>query len=375
MKLRVERESFADAVTWTAKTLAKTAGATSGILLEAAHDEVSLSSCDQDVSSVATLDAVVDEPGKVLVSGRLLADIARSLPSAPVSLVADAGKATLTCGRSKFTLPLLKEDDYPPLPMLPPVVGKVSGGEFARAVSQAYVATAKGDSLPVFNGIRLEINGDELTLAATDRYRLTVRELNWKPETFDFEREIVVPGRALNDVAKSLAGAEYVHLALVSDAGSDRTLGIVGDGRRFTTRLLDGQFPKFRDLLPPTFASHVRVDVAELSDAIKRVALVERDVRNPSVTFTIKAEEIELTVGVADETSALEAVAASLDGTPMTIAFNPHYLLDCLGALESKTAVIRLNEPTKPVVIVGADDFDADPDEAFRYLLMPINRR
>lgn len=370
MKLRVERDALAEAVAWTARTLPKMSGALSGILLSATDDVLNLSSNDMDVSSEASLETVVETAGRVLVSGRLLADIARNLPPAPVTIAADSGKAVLTCGRSRFTLPLLPEADYPPLPQLPPMAGKTSGQLFAQAVAQTFVATSKNDTMPTFTGIRMEVAGEELTLAATDRYRLAVRELSWTPEAADFSREVIVPGKALSDVAKSLSSSDVVHLALAADERSDRSLGVLGDNRRFTTRLLDGAFPKFRDLLPQDFASSVRVDVAELSEAIKRVALVAE--RNMPVRLNISENEIELRVGASEETEAVESVEARLDGHPMTIAFNPQFLLDGLHALDTPVVAIRYNEAAKPSVISGAADFDAEPARDYRYLLMPV---
>ena len=370
VKLRVDRDSLADAVAWTARTLGKMSGHLSGILLEARGDSLTLSSYDLDVSSQADVQADVTGAGRVLVSGRLLSDIARNLPAAPVELVSDGGKVLLSCGRSKFTLPLLPDSDYPALPDLPPRAGKTAGSAFGQAVAQTFVATSKSDTMPLFTGIRMEIDGENLTLAATDRYRLAVRELTWSPEAVGFAREVVVPGRGLFDVARSLSGAEFVHLDLAADERGERSLGVEGDHRRFTTRLLDGNFPKFRDLLPQEFTSSVRADTAELAEAIKRVSLVAE--RNMPVRLRISDGEIELTVGAQDETQAVEAVEADLDGEAMTIAFNPAFLLEGLGALGTATTVIRFNEPSKPAVIVGAADLQAEPDQNYRYLLMPV---
>jgi DNA polymerase III subunit beta len=370
VKLRVDRDALADAVSWTARTLGKMSGHLSGILLETRNESLTLSSYDLDVSSQADIDAHVTAPGRVLVSGRLLSDISRNLPMAPVELVSDGGKVLLTCGRSKFTLPLLPDSDYPSLPDMPPRAGKTTGADFAQAVSQTFIATSKSDTMPLFTGIRMEIDGENLTLAATDRYRLAVRELTWSPETVGFTREVVVPGKGLFDVARGLGSSEYVHLDLDSDDRGDRSLGVEGDKRRFTTRLLDGNFPKFRDLLPAEFSSNVRADTAELTEAIKRVALVAE--RNMPVRLRISDGEIELTVGAQDETQAVEAVEARLDGEPMTIAFNPNFLLDGLGALGAADTVIRFNEASRPAVIVGAKDQESDPDVDFRYLLMPV---
>ncbi len=370
MKLRVERDALADAVSWTARTLPRMPGALSGILLDATNEVLDLSSYDMDVSSEASVASVVEEPGRVLVSGKLLADIARNLPAAPVTIATDAGKALVTCGRTRFTLPLLPESEYPPLPELPPVAGKTSGSVFAQAVAQTFVATSKTDTMPMFTGVRMEIVGSELTLAATDRYRLAVRELTWSPEVVGFEREVIVPGKGLSDVAKSLGGSEFVHLALAADDRGDRSLGVMGDNRKFTTRLLDGQFPKFRDLLPSEFSSSVRANVSDLSEAIKRVALVAE--RNMPVRLNISDGEIELRVGASEETQAVESVEAQLEGSAMTIAFNPTFLIDGLHALDAPVVVLRYNEAAKPSVISGAADFEAEPAADYRYLLMPV---
>ena len=367
MELRVERGALADAVAWTARTLPKGAGTLSGILVTAGNDEMSLSSYDLDMSSRATTDAVVEQAGQALVSGRLLVDIARSLPHHGVTIRAEASKVLLRCGRSEFVSPLMPDEEYPPLPDMPPIVGRTPGATFAKAIAQTAIATSKSDTMPLFTGIRLEIDGENLTLAATDRYRLAVRELSWTPEAVGFTREVIVPSRGLSEVARSLSGAVDVHLAL---SGDERELGIESAGKRFTTRLLEGQFPKFRDLLPSTFTSTVRTDTSELAEAVKRVALVAE--RHTPVRLDIGNDEIVLRAGISEETHATEVVAAVLEGQGMTIAFNPTFLLDGLAELDGSVTAIRYNESTKPAVIVGAADMTADPDPSFRYLLMPV---
>jgi len=366
VRLRVEHDTLADAVAWTARTLPKTAGTLSGILLEAADDSITLSSYDMDVSSQAVVAAVVEQPGRVLVSGRLLAEIARNLPNAPISMSADT-KVKLTCGRSTFTLPMLASEEYPPLPDLPPVIGKVPGTAFSGAVSQVSIATSRNDAVPLYTGIRLEVDDDRLTMAATDRFRLAVREMPWSPEQVGISAAVVVQGRSLADATKSLAGAEVIKLALSEDA---RMLGIESAGRRFTTRLLDGEFHKFRSLLPTESASRVRIEVAALSSAIKRVALVTE--RNMAVRLLIKDGEVELSAGLGSETEAVEYVEARLDGDPLQIAFNPQFLLDGLAALDHPECEIRCTEASKPVVLTGAADSTSDRDDSYQYLLMPV---
>ena len=178
MKLQVERDHLAEAVAWTARALPArpTAPVLAGMRLHAGS-ELTLSTFDYEVSAQANVPVITDEEGAVLVSGRLLAEIVRSLPARPVDLVTDGNRATLKCGSATFTLVLLPEEEYPSLPEMPPFVGSVGSDAMASAISQVAIAAGRDDTLPALTGIRIEITGDTLTLVATDRYRLAVREL------------------------------------------------------------------------------------------------------------------------------------------------------------------------------------------------------
>ncbi len=373
LALKMDRAEFADVVAWTARTLPRTGTVTSGIVVDATDGTVSLSSTDLEVSGEAVAEnAVIEAAGRVMVSGRLLSDIARSLPDAPVRILADASRATISCGRARFSIPVLPESDHPHLPSQPRALGRARGDLFAAAVAQTYVATARNDSYNYMNGIKLELGADQLTFAATDRYRLAVREIGWTSESFSDEvPEVIVPGRSLSDVAKALAGDPLVQVGLDGGGGIEhRLLGLQGENRSFTTRLIDGKFPAFRSLFPPQFESTVRIDVAELSDAIKRVSLLAKSARNMAVQLTIAEGEVTLSVGGPEE-GAEESVEGQLLGSANAIAFNPQFLLDGLHSLGRSQVVISFNQPSTPVVLSGADP-DGEPDSEYRYLLMPI---
>lgn len=367
MELRLERGALADAVLWTARTLSKSPGALSGILLQATDEAVTLSSYDLDMSSKITISADVAEVGTVLVPGKLLLEISRSLPQRPVQLIADTSRVLLKCGRSEFKLPLLPQEEYPQLPSLPPIVGHTSGEQFAKAVSQTVVAASKSDASPVFAGVRMEITEDGLTMAATDRYRLAVRELDWSAEVGCDEFGINVPARGLADAAKSLTHAEQVSLALMPEP---REIGIEAGQRRFTSRLIDGKFPRFRDIIDTPFRAEARVSTDELREAVKRVALVAEP--NTPVRLDIHADEMELRAGTAEETSAHEALECQLTGPELAIAFNPTFLLDGLAELDASITVISANVSDKPAVLMGAADLNAEAEFNYRYLLMPM---
>jgi DNA polymerase-3 subunit beta len=375
VRFRLERDVLAEAVAWTARSLPARppVPVLAGMLVEAASDGLTLSGFDYEVSTRVSIAADVLEPGRVLVSGRLLADIARSLPARPVELSTEGSKVQVVCGSARFTLLTLPVDEYPTLPEMPEVTGELAGALFAGAVNQVATAAGRDDTLPVLTGIRLEIDGDRLTLAATDRYRLAVRELSWQPGKPGLEAVALVPARTLAETAKALATAEAVALALSSSGAGEGLVGFEGGGRRTTTRLLEGEFPKYRALLPTESASVADVDTAALVDAVKRVALVAE--RNSPVRLTFGSGELQLDAGSGDEAQASEALACSLEGEPLTIAFNPQFLLDGLGAVDAAVARLSFTTPAKPAVLTGGSSGSDDAESRtgdFRYLLMPV---
>ena len=224
MKFQVDRDILADAVAWTARALPTrpTVPVLAGMRLHAG-DELTLSSFDYDVSAQATAVVTTEEEGSALVSGRLLAEISRSLPAKPVQIASEGGKAVLTCGSATFTLLTMPDDEYPALPEMPPSAGSVGSDAFASAVSQSATAAGRDDTLPALTGVRIEIEGDTLTLISTDRYRLAVRELRWTPARPDLSAAVLVPARALAETARSLtSGAEVsIALALPGEGGTE----------------------------------------------------------------------------------------------------------------------------------------------------------
>jgi DNA polymerase III subunit beta len=371
VKIVLERDVLADAVAWTARALPArpTIPVLAGIRLQAAEDLV-LSSFDYDVSAQATVPVTAEQPGSALVSGRLLAEISRSLPAKPVHITAEDGRAVLTCGSATFTLLTMPEEEYPALPEMPPAAGTVGSDAFATAVSQSVTAAGRDDALPALTGVRIEIEGDTITMVCTDRYRLAVRELRWSPARPDVSAAMLVPAKALADTARSLTSSAQVSIALAppGDAQGDGMIGFEGAGRRTTTRLLSGEFPRHNALLPKTTNAAAELPVAALSESVKRVALVAE--RNTPVRLSFSAGQLMLEAGTGDEAQAEEVIDADFSGDDLSIAFNPQYLLDGLAAIDSDTVRISFTEAGKPALLTGKQDPDGNPE--FRYLLMPV---
>ena len=378
MKFRVDRDVLADAVAWVARSLPSRPSlpVLAGMLVEARDGDLLLSGFDYETSARVSVPAEVSADGSALVSGRLLADISRSLPAQPVDLTAEGGKVVVTCRSARFTVQTLPVEDYPELPEMPTASGTVKGDVFANAVSQVAVAAGRDDMLPVLTGVRIEIEGASVTLAATDRYRLAVREFSWTPEQPDMSATALVPARVLADTAKAFAAGSDVTIALASP-GSGAGEGLVGfagatggSTRRTTTRLLDGEFPKYRTLFPPEQQTVARVQTAPLVESLKRVALVAE--RNTPIRLTLADGMATLEAGSSDEAQASESIEASIDGESLTIGFNPQYLLDGLGVIEAPVAQFAFTQPTRPAVLTGLAAPDAEPNLDYRYLLMPV---
>lgn len=379
MKFRVERDVLADAVAWTARALPlrPSAPVLAGLLIEAGAidgaDGLQLSTFDYETSARATLNADVSSEGRALVSGRLLADICRSLPNKPVEMAVDGPKVTLTCGSARFSLQTMPVEDYPTLPAMPESRGKVKSELFAHAVGQAVTAAGRDDMLPVLTGVRIEMDGPTISMLATDRFRLSHRELEWDPAAPDLSAAALVPARVLADTAKSLTGGSEISIALSSSGAGEGIIGFEGSAgggiRRTTTRLLDGEFPKVRSLFPSEHLTLARVDRAVLIDAVKRVALVAE--RNTAVQMAFADGVLTLDAGSGEEAMASESIEASITGDDLTTGFNPQFLLDGLGAIEAPFVELAFTTASKPVVLSGVDSLDGEADADFRYLLMP----
>lgn len=374
MRFRVERDALAEAVAWTARTLPTRppVPVLAGMLLDVDQADggtLTLSSFDYEVSARVNVDVDVEEPGRALVSGRLLAEITRSLPARPVEMRTDGARVAVTCGSARFGLLTLPVEDYPALPDMPTTSGTAPADTFAAAVGQVAVAAGRDDTLPVLTGVRLEIEDSTVTLAATDRYRLAVREIAWQPEQPGLQTNALVPAKTLADTAKSLTAGSKLTIALAGSTAGEGMIGFDSGGRRSTTRLIEGEFPPYRTLLPNESSTVAKVETAALVESLRRVALVAD--RNAAVRLNFAGGELLLEAGSGDDAQAAESLPCSIDGDDIRIAFNPGYLLDGLGALDASTTRLSFTNPKKPVVLSPAND-DGEPAGDYRYLLMPM---
>ena len=371
MKFVVDRDLLVDGVNWVSKSISNRPITTAllGIVIEVA-DEITLSGSDLETSAKAKLKAEITQKGKVLVPGRLLAEISRSLPAKPITFNLEGSRVLVTAGSAKFTLPTLPLVEYPTLPELPKTSGNLNSDLFATAVNQVAIAAGKDDSLPTLTGVFVEINKNQITLAATDRYRLAVRELSWSAADANIETTSLLRARTLADAAKSLIGSTQVTIALPATTTNEKLVGFVSEGKSMTSRVLDGSFPPFRHLLPNDSTAEAVIEVAPFLDSVRRVALVTD--KTVPLRLNFSSNTLQLEAGTGDEAQASEKLDINYKGEDINIAFNPTFLTDGLTAINTAFVHITFTGANKPAVLTGQTEAGSAPITNYKYLLMPM---
>ena len=408
MKFTLGRDALGDAVAFVSRALPSrpVVPVLSGLLLEASAGGLTLSCFDYEVSARVLVDADVAEPGSALVPGRLLAEITRSLPAQPAAFCLDGDMVNLTCGRAEFGLVCLPAQDYPALPASPDPAGSVDAAVLATAVAQVATAASRDDTLPMLTAVCLDIAGDVMTLAATDRYRVAARDVAFLPADPGQQARALVPARFMAEAARAFAGGAPVTVALGGDGdeGGRATRGgpvqagqadglvcFESGNRRLTGRLIPGEFIRYRGMFGDEFACRADLPAGPVIEAVRRAALVAERAGPVRLSFT--PDQVVIEAHAEGRARAAETVPADFAGDEPVISFNPHYLLDGLtaaaaeaagppgadagaaGEAEPGTGRIRLeyNTRTKPALITWAQADDEGRDaRAFRYMLVPL---
>lgn len=389
MKLTVERDVLAEVVTWTARIVPAhpATPVLAGLRFKAEQETVVISSFDYEVSSTATFAADVEEPGEVLVSGKLFADICKSLPHKPVNIELDGTKVRIKCGSARFVLMTMPIDTYPELPTSPKQSGSIDSRSFATAISQVSVAASSDMTLPLYTTVNMQLHGKTMTLMSTDRYRLAVRTLEWSPCDEDFQTQLLVRARTLQDMAKTLSGGDNLDVFLPvipqsndTENDEDSSLSAVKStspvmamscqGRTITTQLTDGDYPPVARLFPDESDYVIVVERKLLIEALRRVSLVIPKMAAVHLTFTDGMVKLE--GGEAEDALAHEELPCEYSGEEITTAFNPRYLIEGLHALEDPYVRFSFTHPAKPALITAQKEAQGEDNQDFRYLLMPI---
>ncbi|GAA1472503.1 DNA polymerase III subunit beta [Corynebacterium felinum] len=383
---QVAKDDLASAVSWVARNLpAKPTQPVLRAMLITADDEgLEFAGFDYEVSTKVRIPAEVTQPGRIAVAGKLIAEITATLPSKPVKVFVEGSTVQLECGSSRFELPSIPLDDYPTLPTLPAVTGAINPRLFIDAVTQVAAAAGRDDTLPMLTGIHMEISGENITLTATDRFRLALRTLQWVPALADAEAKLLIPAKNLVENARTLDAnsSEPVEIAVGTgeNIGAEGLFGIHIDDRQTTTRMLDADFPNVAPLLPKVHKSMASIEISELQNAIKRVSLVAD--RNAQIRMQFSKGQVILSAGGSDAGHAEEAVPCAYSSDEeLLIAFNPGYLRDGLNVIRTDRVVFGFTEPSRPAILIPEPEVFPEaneegmfptPETEFTYLLMPV---
>jgi DNA polymerase III subunit beta len=377
VKFQVNRDTFSEAVSFAVKLLPQrtTLPILSGVLIEAAAGGLTLSSFDYEVSAKTEISAEVDEPGKVLVSGRLLAEIASRLPNEPVRFSAEEGRITVACGTAQFTLPGMPVDEYPTLPQISEESGVLPAELFSAAIAQVAVAASRDDVTPVITGVQLEVSADSLSLVATDRYRVAVREIDWKAAAgLKDGLTALVPARTLIEIGKTFGHSGSISVG-ITNSDERELIAFQADKKTVTSLLIKGNFPPVKRLFPEsTDENYAVINTAELIEAVRRVSLVLE--REAALRFTFSVDGLTLEAIGSEQAQASETIDAFLTGSDTVVSLKPAFLLDGLTSVHSEFVRIsftKTENPNKPgpVLITSQSSKDQPGADNYKYLLQP----
>lgn len=359
MKFRCDRDALSEALQIVQRGVSSRPGipALTGVLIDASEGRLTLTTTDLEVSARLSIEVQVQEEGLALIPARLLADTVKSLSDAPVEFEADQGQARIRCAAYEGSLRLLPAEDFPSLQEPAGTRVVVDAPRFAEAVGQVARAASRDEARPVLTGVLVEVSREGVTLVATDSYRLAVREM---VATAGGEAKAIVPERAMSEAGRAAAGIEKGELELFVD---ESQVTVQVGQLRLTSRLIEGEFPNYRQLLPEAYESRLTVSRQQLVDAVRRVGLLARD--TSPVRLEFNALGVKLSSSSPDLGQAVEAVEAAYEGEEITAAFNPTYLADGLAAATGETVRLEVRDGLKPGIVRGESN-------EFTYLVMPI---
>jgi len=361
VKFRCERDVLADALATAGRAASSRSGALpvlSGLRLEVRGDDLSVTGTDLELSIRLTVTVGGDREGAVVVPARLIADIVRSLPAGAAELDLRDDELSVSAGRSQFSIRPLGLDDYPMLGEPADEAVTLGSSAVGEALRQVVRAASTDDARAVLTGVLISAEDDGVRMVATDSYRLAVRTLP-DNELLATGQKVIVPSRALSELQRVLVGSDELHVRLGA-----RDAVFEAGGTRLTTRLIEGDYPNYRNLLPSSYPNVLTVAREALLEALRRVKILAQDAT--PVRLGLGGDTLQLTAITQDVGTASEELDASFEGTEMTVAFNPDYLTAGVDALDTDEITLSTIDPMKPAVIrgVGRDDY--------LYLLMPV---
>lgn len=371
MKFQADREVLSDAISFVVRLLSPKPQLPqlSGVMISASDNQVTLSIFDYEVTAKVSISAAVDHPGKVLVQARLLAEIVSKLPADSVSLSLNESRVQVSSGASKFSLSAMSTSDYPETPSTSASSGKVTASDFAHAVAQVAVAASREEVTPVLTAVMISAKSKEISLVATDRFRVAVNSITWQGAAV--EREILIPARVLSEIAKTFSHEGDLELGFGSDEKD--MISFSAGNKSVGTATIKGKYPAVLQLFPEDVANFAVVNTHDLLDATKRVSLVVD--REKPLRYKFEDSELSLESIGSDVADASEQVSCSISGDNVTVSLRPQFLVDALSGIDAESVklgfTVNPSNPNKPgpVLISAAEAKGAN--QSYKYLLQP----
>ncbi|MDQ5829966.1 MAG: DNA polymerase III subunit beta [Actinomycetota bacterium] len=345
-----------------------------GILLQAGGEAIKLSATDMEISIQTPAPAEIEEEGRVVIPARIFNDIVRSLPAGRFSLEYDSsgGTVRLAAGENEYRIRAYAADDFPQLPRFEAAGSfRMSGEVLVDTVEKVSRSYSRDETRPVLTGILISFEDSRVRMVTTDSYRLSIKETELATTAVEGSREAIIPARAMQEVARIFSGSEEEEIEVALD--QNQALFRIGDVL-FGTRLIDGNFPEYRRLLPTSFEREISVNREELIGTLRRVNLfAQRQTPPVPVSLSFSEGSVEVIVRNGEIGEAHERLQATSEDE-FLISFNPGYLLDGVSAIDSEKVLFKFNEALKPGLIVpGANgDGEAAEEPDFLYLIMPM---
>jgi DNA polymerase-3 subunit beta len=375
LKFQVNKDVLSEAVSFAVRLLPQrtTLPILGGILIEADANALRLSVFDYEVSAQAEIVAKVETSGRVLVSGRLLSEIASKLPNAPVEFATDGSKVVVSCGSTKFSLLTMPVEEYPTLPEIPAISGTITGEAFQNAVHQVAVAASKDDVTPVLTGVQLEAGEKSISFVATDRYRVALREAAWNSNPAGVGAVALVPARTLQEVAKTFGNQGEISIS-ITKSDEREMIAFKANNRSVTSLLLKGNFPPVKSLFPDNIENYAVIATQDLIDSTRRVSLVLE--RESPLRYSFDEGAVALEATGNETAQASENISAELEGKEIVVSLKPQFLIDGLAGVHSefvKIAFTNNDNPNKPgpVLISSHGAKEKTDSDSYRYLLQP----
>jgi DNA polymerase-3 subunit beta len=317
--------------------------------------------------------AKVEQSGRVLVSGRLLAEIVNKLPNSVVDFATNGSKVQVNCGSAKFSLLTMPIDEYPTLPEIPETSGQVSGEDFASAISQISVAASKEDVTPVLTTVLLETSSENISLVATDRYRVAIQDIPWKSKNSGANQTALIPAKTLLEIAKTFANQGEVSISINPSDEKD-LIAFKANNRSVTSRLIKGNFPAVKTLFPEKIENFAIINTQDLLDSTKRVSLVLE--RESPIKYIFSSTSLNLEAAGGETAQASESIDVQMTGPDVTVSLKPQFLIDGLAGVKTEFVKIGFtnsdnpNRPS-PVLITNHQAKEKSASDSYMYLLQP----